>query len=161
MSVCNGLPTKALRSVAVLAGVLMVAAGCVPVQPGYDGYGGGYVAAPAYAPGPVYAPDYGYGGGVVVYGGSGGGYYDRGHDRREYRGGRPGGYRNDGNRGGGYHPGNNRPGGGAPPQAARPRGGLFPGLPAGPQHQARPSSAPSGGNHGGGSHGNDRRERRP
>lgn len=164
MSLCNSLTTKpmnglssVLRMAAVVAGVLMVAAGCVPVDAGYGGYDG-YAAAPAYVPGPVYAPSYGYGGGVVLYGGSGGGNYDRGYgrgyDRRAYRGGGSGWRGNDGRRGGGQYRGNthqrdNRP------QANRPRNGLFPGLPAGPQrHQAAPNRGHSGGQ------GHDRRERR-
>jgi hypothetical protein len=128
-----------LRLVTVIAGMAL-AAGCVPVDPGYDGYATTYAPGYGYAPSYGYAPEYGYGGGVTVF--SGGGYYGRPyyHGRRDYRRhDRPSGW-------GGGHGGWNGHRGGAPNRGG---GGLFPGLPrAGQQHQSAPRPAPSGGNHG-------------
>jgi hypothetical protein len=134
-----------VRLVAAIAGMAL-AAGCVPVDPGYDGY----AAGTTYAPGYGYAPEYGYGGGVTVY--SGGGYYGRPYyGGRDYRRHDWNGRRGDwnGHRGGapnrgGHHGGWNGRSGGS---------GLFPGLPR--QHQSGPRAAPSRGDHG-----HDRRDRR-
>jgi hypothetical protein len=108
MTEFNPVPTRggwfaALRTGAVLAGVLVLAAGCV-AEPGYGGYASGPGYSPGYVGGPVY-----YGGGPTYY--RGGRDY-RHDDRRGNDRGRPG------------WSGNARP---TPPQHVAPRATVRPG----------------------------------